>query len=347
MNIGRECARRNISIFVELSTGQVYKPDRQPRKENDKCKPWLRLARWKLQAEADLATIKGLNCVIMRLANVYGPYASGAGLSTAMCMARVYESERKEMRWLWDKELRTNTVHVEDVVRGVWHSAEWYTKQTGTHISLRPKDQEVPQASTDLPPRGFKQNGETPVTAMPGANIAANTEDPAVVATPAPSQVPVQEQSTAAISTSAVKAPNPLPAQSISAIRPIPIFNIVDHSSTSQIHLSNLLSTQFSITSTFAGTLLSTFARLNLDSVVADANDELLDPWAELLKSAGITRPGPISPFMERELLGDKELSLDGGEFERRTGFVYNHEKLSIKEVQEMVESYRRMGWWP
>jgi len=262
-------------------------------------------------------------------------------------MARVYESERKEMRWLWDKELRTNTVHVEDVVRGVWHSAEWYTKQTGTHISLRPKDQEVPQASTDLPPRGFKQNGETPVTAMPGANIAANTEDPAVVATPAPSQVPVQEQSTAAISTSAVKAPNPLPAQSISAIRPIPIFNIVDHSSTSQIHLSNLLSTQFSITSTFAGTLLSTFARLNLDSVVADANDELLDPWAELLKSAGITRPGPISPFMERELLGDKELSLDGGEFERRTGFVYNHEKLSIKEVQEMVESYRRMGWWP
>ena len=347
MNIGRECARRNISIFVELSTGQVYKPDRQPRKENDKCKPWLRLARWKLQAEADLATIKGLNCVILRLANVYGPYASGAGLSTAMCMARVYESEGKEMRWLWDKELRTNTVHVEDVVRGVWHAAEWYTKQTGTHVSLWPKDRELPQATTEASTPQTKQNGETLADSTPGVNTAADTDSRAVVATPTPSQIPLQEQSTAALPAPATKASNPSPAQSTPAIRPIPILNIVDHSSTSQIHLSNLLSTQFSITSTFAGTLLSTFARLNLDSVVADANDELLDPWAELLKSAGITRPGPISPFMERELLGDKELSLDGGEFERRTGFVYNHGKLSIKEVQEMVESYRRMGWWP
>jgi len=259
----------------------------------------------------------------------------------------VYESEGKEMRWLWDKELRTNTVHVEDAARGVWHAAEWYTKQTGTHISLRPKDQEASQASTEVSPPQTKQNGETPVTATSGADIAANADNPAVAATPAPSHIPVQEPSTAPIPTTATKVSSPPSVQSTPAIRPIPIFNIVDHSSTSQIHLSNLLSTQFSITSTFAGTLLSTFARLNLDSVVADANEELLDPWAELLKSAGITRPGPISPFMERELLGDKELSLDGGEFERRTGFVYNYEKLSIKEVQEMVNSYRRMGWWP
>ena len=305
------------------------------------------MARWKLQAEADLATIKGLNCVILRLANVYGPYASGAGLSTAMCMARVYESEGKEMRWLWDKELRTNTVHVEDAARGVWHAAEWYTKQTGTHTSLKPKDQEAPRAPTEVSPPHIKQNGETSGTALPCADIAANTDNSPVVATPAPSQIPVQEPSPAPIPTTATKVSSPPSVQSIPAIRPIPIFNIVDHSSTSQIHLSNLLSTQFSITSTFAGTLLSTFARLNLDSVVADANEELLDPWAELLKSAGIARSGPISPFMERELLGDKELSLDGGEFERRTGFVYGHEKLSIKEVQEMVESYRRMGWWP
>jgi len=262
-------------------------------------------------------------------------------------MARVYESEGKEMRWLWDKELRTNTVHVEDAARGVWHAAEWNTKQTGTHISMRPNDREVPLASTEVPPPQTKQSGETPVATMANTEATGGTDKPALAEIQASSQIPVQEQTAAPIPTASTKAPNPPSVQSIPAIRPIPIFNIVDHSSTSQIHLSNLLSTQFSITSTFAGTLLSTFARLNLDSVVADANEELLDPWAELLKSAGITRPGPISPFMERELLGDKELSLDGGEFERRTGFVYNYEKLSNKGVQEMVESYRRMGWWP
>ena len=33
------------------------------------------------------------------------------------------------MRWLWKEDLRTNTVHVDDVVRALWTGAEWYVKQ--------------------------------------------------------------------------------------------------------------------------------------------------------------------------------------------------------------------------
>lgn len=105
----------------------VYKPDPVPRKESDKTKPWLKLARWKLQAEEDLAKIEGLNLCVLRLAHVYGPYTNKF-LATALCLARVYQYLGKDMKWLWDKDLRTNTVHVDDVARALWAAAEWYAK---------------------------------------------------------------------------------------------------------------------------------------------------------------------------------------------------------------------------
>lgn len=67
-----------------------------------------------------------LNLLIVRLANVYGPYSSKY-LSTVMCNARVYEHLNQEMKWLWTKDLKINTIHIDDIVRAVWHATEWYT----------------------------------------------------------------------------------------------------------------------------------------------------------------------------------------------------------------------------
>lgn len=50
---------------------------------------------------------------------------------------------------------------------------------------------------------------------------------------------------------------------------------------------------------------------------------------------------------MEKELLKDSDLSLDGSRFEKLTGFVYEKPKISKEEIEGMVESYRRMNWWP
>jgi dTDP-4-dehydrorhamnose reductase len=59
LTLGKEAAKRGVKAFVELSTGMVYKPDSNPRKEMDKTKPWSRMARYKLQAEEGLAKIEG------------------------------------------------------------------------------------------------------------------------------------------------------------------------------------------------------------------------------------------------------------------------------------------------
>ncbi|KAF1997581.1 NAD dependent epimerase/dehydratase family protein [Amniculicola lignicola CBS 123094] len=261
MTVGKEAARRNIRCYVEMSTGMIYKPDSVPRKETDKTKPWNKLAKWKLQAEEDLAKIDGLNLVILRTAHVYGPYTSKF-LSTAMCMARVYQFLSKEMRFLWKEDLRTNTVHVEDVAKALWTSAEWYVK--------------VP------PPR-----------------------------------------------------------------TPVPVFNIVDQGNTSQRVMSRLIHEIFNIDTGFHDTFISAFARLNLGRAVDEVNDETMDPWADLQTKAGISQSTPLTPFMEKELLKDTDLSLDGSKFVTETGFQYDHPQLTREEVEKVIDSYKAMGWWP
>ncbi|CAL3963977.1 hypothetical protein PZA11_001448 [Diplocarpon coronariae] len=265
--VGKEAAKRHVKAFIELSTAMVYKPDSQPSKEGDKLKPWSKIAVFKLQAEEQLSNIEGLNLIIVRLAHVYGDYASQF-IATALSLARVYQHLESEMKWLWTKDLRVNTVHIDDVTRGLWTIAEWYAVRE--------------QAGWDANSMGK-----------------------------------------------------------------IPTFNMVDDGRTSQGIMSQIIGELFGIETGFQGQLISTFARLNMDSVVEDVNDEVLGPWADLLVEAGITRPGPLTPFMEKELLKDTDLSVDGSRLKKVVGFTYEKPMITKELVQSVIDSYERIGWWP
>jgi len=182
-------------------------------------------------------------------------------------MARVYKAMESEMKWLWTKDLRTNTVHIHDVTRALWAIVSWYV---------------AGKANWDEGKMGR-----------------------------------------------------------------IPIFNVVDKGVTTQGVMAELIGQIFGIETGFQGQLISTFAKLNLDSVVEDVNDELLGPWADLLADAGITKPGPLTPFMEKELLKDTDLSMDGSRLEEVVGFQYEKPKITKELVEEVIESYKKMKWWP
>lgn len=183
-------------------------------------------------------------------------------------MARVYKYLDEEMKWLWTKDLRQNTVHIHDVVRALWSVANWCS---------------AGKANWDAKTMG----GD------------------------------------------------------------VPIFNIVDQGATTQGALADIVAQIFEIETGFQGQLISTFAKLNMDSVVDDVNDELLGPWADLLADAGITRPGPLSPFMEKELLKDTDLSMNGSRLEKVVGFQYEKPKITKELVEDVIESYKKMKWWP
>lgn len=281
VTLAKEAAKRNVGAFVEASTGMVYASNRTPRTESDKLKPWIKLAKAKLEAEQALSKIPGLNLVILRFAHVYGDYDPGF-ISKGLCLARVYQDQDKQLDWLWTKELRINTVHIQDAVRALWTAASWRTNNNT-----------IPSSPTLSRRSTFSGKGED----GPAAGV--------------------------------------------------PVFNIVDHGETDQGTLAEIVAKVFNIKTGFQGSLISQFAKMNLEHVVDDLNEDVLQPWADMLEQKGITRPGPISPFMEKELLKDSELSLDGSLFEKTTGFKYEHETFTMEAVRQTIESYKRMKWWP
>ncbi|PPJ57160.1 hypothetical protein CBER1_08450 [Cercospora berteroae] len=271
LTVGKEAAKRGIKAFVECSTGTVYNPNKTPVKETDKTtKPHTKQAKWKLQAEEELAKIDGLKLVILRFPNVYGRYGGRGWLGTQLALARVYQSREKEtMKWLWNGDLRTNTLHVEDAARACWVAAEW-----------RSKNDSIPGTAGDS--RGAL------------------------------------------------------------------VFNVVDQGQTKQATMAAIIKDIFGIETGFQNALVNTFARLNLEHVVDDVNDDTLDDWADLQEAAGITdKGGPLSPFMEKEILRDADLSIDGSRFETVVGFRPQHERITKEEVESVIESYKTMGWWP
>ena len=286
--LAAEAARRHVGVFVEVSTGMVYAPTRNPpRTEGDRLKPWLKLARAKLDAEEALSKIPGLNLVILRLAHVYGEYDWGF-IAKALCLARVYQEQGRELKWLWTEDLRINTVWVVDVARALWRAAEWRAQNKG-NVSIN-----VERSPSRRPSLigGSSKNDDGP---------AAST----------------------------------------------PVFNIVDPGSTSQGVVAEIVSEVFGIRTGFQGSIISQFAKMNLEHVVDDLNEDILQPWADMLDKKDIAGTGPLSPFLEKELLKDTDLSMDGSLFERVCGFRYQREGLTADGVREMIESYRRMNWWP
>ena len=280
-NLATHCASLSPSpVLVEFSSGMVYKPPGSSTiasggcKEDSSLKPWLKIAKAKLDAEEAVAALakKGtLNYVTLRLAHVYGPYDVGF-LARGLCLARVYQSQGKPMKWLWGSALRINTVHVQDVCTVAWSAACW-----------------------------------------------AQTHPPGV---------------------SSSSADDLLTERA---------FNIVDSGDTSQQLLADLFKPIFGIETGFQNTLISKFAKMNLDHVVDDVNDEILQPWADLLKEKGLEggQGSPLSPFMEKELLKDADLSLNGDKAVETFKWKLAKPNLTGEEIGAILKSYKTLGWWP
>ncbi|KAG0251713.1 hypothetical protein BG011_007426 [Mortierella polycephala] len=124
-NCAKEAVKRNVKVFIQISTGDIYESSGSASKEDSKTKPWNTMAEYKLQVDEELQKMAGLNLIILRPAVVYGVGATG-GLTPRLICGRVYQHLKKKMEFLWTKDLRINTVHVHDVVRAAWHTANWY-----------------------------------------------------------------------------------------------------------------------------------------------------------------------------------------------------------------------------
>jgi len=115
-------AKHGVKRFIEVSTAQVYDGDKAKKAytEDAKPEPWTALATAKLASEKALLAIPNANVIILRPAIVYGP-GDLSGITPRIICGAVYKHLNEEMEFLWDKDMRINTVHIQDVVRALWH----------------------------------------------------------------------------------------------------------------------------------------------------------------------------------------------------------------------------------
>lgn len=123
INCAKEAAKQGVKAFIELSTAQVYDADKKPSDESAKIKPWTLIAKAKLKAEEEIKKMEGLNYIIVRPAVIYGP-GDILGLTPRLVTGAVYKQLGEDMKFLWSKDLRINTVHVRDVCRALFLLAE-------------------------------------------------------------------------------------------------------------------------------------------------------------------------------------------------------------------------------
>ncbi|KAG0742487.1 hypothetical protein G6F26_006919 [Rhizopus arrhizus] len=137
VNCAKEAAKQNVKVFVQFSTAEVYDHKSGPSTEMSKIKPWTTMAKYKHKAEEELKSIEGLNLLIIRPAIVYGPGAL-SGLTPRLVIGRVYKYLNEEMKFLWSKDLKLNTVHVRDVSNASWLLAKWYVDnhEQGTDVPI-------------------------------------------------------------------------------------------------------------------------------------------------------------------------------------------------------------------
>jgi nucleoside-diphosphate-sugar epimerase len=134
--LSRECAYKarevGIKQYIEISTAMIYKPSSSSaRKEESTTSDHFLQSSSKLLGEADVieATLSPsspkyltppLHLTILRPAFVYGP-GDVNGLMPRIVCAASFTEIKETMKFLWDKNMKINTVHVSDVVGAIWY----------------------------------------------------------------------------------------------------------------------------------------------------------------------------------------------------------------------------------
>ncbi|KAJ3038679.1 hypothetical protein HDV00_000428 [Rhizophlyctis rosea] len=129
-------------------------------------------------------------------------------------------------------------------------------------------------------------------------------------------------------------------------VNPPEIYNLADKGATDQGIINGFIGSIFGIETGFQGTMISQFAKLNLESVTEDVNDKHLQPWSELCKAAGVVNT-PLTPYLDKELLKDNSLSVDGSKIEKDLGFTYTVPEVTESSLKAVVDDFVVTGIWP
>jgi len=128
--------------------------------------------------------------------------------------------------------------------------------------------------------------------------------------------------------------------------KPAGVYNLADHSDSSQETIARVLEEIFGIQTGFVGNIASkAMSAIGLKRVAEDFNDKHMAAWQDMCKAAGIGHT-TLTPYIDAELLAHNHLAVNGRAIEA-TGFVYQHPELKATTLREQVEQFRAQKLFP
>jgi len=123
------------------------------------------------------------------------------------------------------------------------------------------------------------------------------------------------------------------------------VYNLADSADLDQGKLNTILGKMFGVEVDFFNSITSNLAKMNLGGVAEEANDTHVPGWQSICTDAKIANT-PLSPFIDKELLYNNSLCIDGEKITKETSFKYEF-AVNADLIREQIDFFVKQGLFP
>mmetsp|Transcript_25248 Transcript_25248/g.35258 ORF Transcript_25248/g.35258 Transcript_25248/m.35258 type:complete len:367 (-) Transcript_25248:270-1370(-) len=128
-------------------------------------------------------------------------------------------------------------------------------------------------------------------------------------------------------------------------LNPGSTYNVADKGNSDQGLVNGLIGDIFEVKTGFMGWIASKAAAMMLDRVVNSVNERHVPAFTEICQEQKILNT-PISPYLDKEVLKNKGLCIDGSAIEKE-GLKLTHPKVTKELLEEQLKFMQDQGIFP
>ncbi|WWD18123.1 hypothetical protein CI109_102572 [Kwoniella shandongensis] len=286
--------------------------------ESAELKPDGIRGKWWHETLRGIGRLEGLNFGVIRCGAWYGRGTWDGETLPRVVVGHVYQYLKEEMKFLYNSDLRVNTIHSLDVSQAL-HLLSLYLLST-------PRETVLSQSAS---PIGFSfpsssSSSSSTFSLTKHKRSASSSETWKTISTVVPEKGKVA----------------------------IPLFNIVDEGDSTQGSLAKAVAEvwgiKFGFLNNTMATLVQQFAKTDFAEMVEDVNEMHVQAWSDMLsKSNPPIDSSPITPFLDEHAFRKMAICFDGSKAKKILGFKPAYSKVEVDELKRIVHDFQDDRLWP
>ncbi|WVQ97048.1 hypothetical protein IAU59_004158 [Kwoniella sp. CBS 9459] len=279
---------------------------------SSELKPDGARGRWWHEALRGIGKIPGLNFGVIRCGAWYGRGSYDGEIIPRVVVGHVYKYLKEEMKFLYNSELRLNTVHSLDVSQALYLLSLYLLSKPRSVVTSE-SAVSIPFSFTSPSSSGFLSSSKRSSVSEAWKTI--------------PTVVPEKETVS------------------------IPLFNIVDDHDSNQGSLAKIVAETWGIKYGFlnstVASLVQQFAKTDFSEMVEDVNEMHVEAWSKMLAASDPPiDSSPITPFLDEHAFRKMSVCLDGSKAKKILGYKPVHPKVEVAELREIAREFQQDKLW-